>query len=181
MLPGSLIIRIGTVLLCLRGEADPPPRPSAGLYSVPVGQGLRHSCSRCGGEGWSPAMAVDTLSGEDEAENPASALTIMSSWVPPGAGTSRLVRRLTTHLPAMTLAGALDTTRLPRVAGLTGDCTALVTTRPFRTPHHTISDVGLIGGGQVPQPRDVSLAHHGVRLRDERPARPTVIRAGCAT
>jgi magnesium chelatase family protein len=73
-----------------------------------------------------------------------------------------LARRLTTILPAMTLAEALETTRIHRVAGLTGARTALVTTRPCRAPHHTISDVGLIGGGQVPQSGQVSLADHGV-------------------
>jgi Magnesium chelatase, subunit ChlI len=80
-----------------------------------------------------------------------------------------LARRLTTILPAMTLAEAIETTRIHRVAGLTGDRTALVTTRPFRAPHHTISDVGLIGGGHVPMPGEVSLAHHGVRFLDELP------------
>jgi Magnesium chelatase, subunit ChlI len=74
------------------------------------------------------------------------------------------------HWPAMSLAEALETTRIPRVAGLTGDRLAWVTTRPFRAPHHTISDVGLIGGGQVPRPGEVSLAHHGVRWLDARPA-----------
>jgi magnesium chelatase family protein len=59
----------------------------------------------------------------------------------------------------MTLAEAIETTRIHRVAGLTGDGTALVTTRPFRAPHHTISDAGLIGGGHVPMPGEVSLAH----------------------
>ena len=71
---------------------------------------------------------------------------------PPGAGTSMLARRLTTMLPAMSLVEAVETTCLHRVAGLTGDRTALVTTRPCRAPHHTISDAGLIGGGHVPQP-----------------------------
>jgi magnesium chelatase family protein len=85
------------------------------------------------------------------------------------AGTSMLARRLTTILPALTLAEAIETTRIHRVAGLTGDRTALVTTRPCRAPHHTMSDVGLIGGGQVPMPGEVSLAHHGVFLLDERP------------
>ncbi len=80
-----------------------------------------------------------------------------------------LTRRLTTILTAITLADALDTTRMHRVAGLTGDRTAVVTTRPFRAPHHTISDVGLIGGGQVPMPGEVSLAHHGVLFLDELP------------
>ena len=64
---------------------------------------------------------------------------------PPGAGKSMLARRLTTILPAMTLAEAIETTRIHRVAGLTGDRTALVTTRPCRAPHHTLSDAGLIG------------------------------------
>src|SRR2546429_1980624 len=80
-----------------------------------------------------------------------------------------LARRLTTSLPAMTLAEALETTRIHRVAGLTGDRTAVVTTRPFRAPHHTISDVGLIGGSHVPMPGEVSLAHDGVLFLDERP------------
>jgi magnesium chelatase family protein len=69
----------------------------------------------------------------------------------------------------MTLAEALETTRLHRVAGFTGDRTVLVTTRPFRAPHRTISDAGLIGGGHVPMPGEVSRAHHGVLLVDERP------------
>jgi magnesium chelatase family protein len=77
--------------------------------------------------------------------------------------------RLTTILPDLSLAEALDTTRLHRVAGLTGTCTALVTMRPFRAPHHTIADVGLIGGGQVPRPGEVSLAHHGILFLDELP------------
>ena len=69
----------------------------------------------------------------------------------------------------MTLAEAIETTRIHSVAGLTGDRMALVTTRPFRAPHHTISDAGLIGWGHVPMPGDVSLAHHGVRFLDELP------------
>jgi magnesium chelatase family protein len=88
---------------------------------------------------------------------------------PPGVGTSRLARRLTTILPAMSLAEALKPTRTHSVAGLTGARTALVTTRPFRAPHHTISDVGLIGGGQEPMPGEVSLAHHGMLFLDELP------------
>jgi magnesium chelatase family protein len=89
--------------------------------------------------------------------------------ITPGTGTSMLARRLTTILPDMTLAEAIETTRIHSVAGLTGARTAFVTTRPFRAPHHTISAVGLIGGGQVPQPGEVSLAHHGVLFLDELP------------
>jgi magnesium chelatase family protein len=69
----------------------------------------------------------------------------------------------------MTLAEAIETTRIHHVAGLTGDRTAFVTTRPCRAPHHTLSDAGLIGGGHAPMPDDVSLAHHGVRFLDEWP------------
>jgi Magnesium chelatase, subunit ChlI len=71
-----------------------------------------------------------------------------------------LARRLATILPVMSLAEALETTRIHSVAGLTGARTAVVTSRPCRAPHHTISDVGLIGGGQVPRPGEVSRAHH---------------------
>jgi magnesium chelatase family protein len=80
-----------------------------------------------------------------------------------------LARRLTTILPAMTLAEAIETTRIHRVPGLIGDRTALVMSRPFRAPHHTISDAGLIGGGHVPMPGEVSLAHHDVLFLDEWP------------
>ena len=80
-----------------------------------------------------------------------------------------LARRLTTILPAMTLAEAIETTRIHRVAGLTGDRTALGTTRPFRAPHHTLSDAGRSGGGHVPMPGEVSLANNGVLFLDELP------------
>jgi magnesium chelatase family protein len=80
-----------------------------------------------------------------------------------------LARRLTTILPTMTPAEAVETTRLHRVAGRTGDRTALVTTRPYRAPHHTIADAGLIGGGQVPMPGEVSLTHNGVLFIDKLP------------
>jgi magnesium chelatase family protein len=81
-----------------------------------------------------------------------------------------LARCLTTILPAMRVADALDTTRIPRVAGRTDGRAALVTRRPCRAPHQTISEVGRIGGGQVPMPGGVSLAHYGVLFLDERPA-----------
>jgi magnesium chelatase family protein len=72
-------------------------------------------------------------------------------------------------LPALTLAEAIETTRIQSVAGLTGARTALVTTRPCRALHYTLSDAGLIGGGQVPMPGEVSRAHHGILLLDELP------------
>jgi magnesium chelatase family protein len=78
-----------------------------------------------------------------------------------------LARRLTTIVPGMSLAEAVETTRIHSVTGLTGNRTAWVTTRPCRAPHHTISDAGLIGSGQVPMPSEVSLAHHGMLFLDE--------------
>jgi magnesium chelatase family protein len=80
-----------------------------------------------------------------------------------------LARRLTTILPGMSLAEAIETTRIHRLTGRPGDRTALGTTRPFRARHHTLSDAGLIGGGHVPIPGDVSLAHNGVLFLDELP------------
>jgi magnesium chelatase family protein len=88
---------------------------------------------------------------------------------PPGSGKTMLARRLPTILPQMTLQESLETTKIHSVAGLLPPHTALVANRPFRSPHHTISDAGLIGGGSYPRPGDVSLSHHGVLFLDELP------------
>jgi hypothetical protein len=104
----------------------------------------------------------DSLGGRDERGAIAVVVTIMSSSsAPPGAGTPMPPRRCPTILPAMPLAEALATTRFPCAASRTGERTALVTARPLRAPHHPILDAGLIGGGHVPMPGEVSLAHHG--------------------
>jgi magnesium chelatase family protein len=88
---------------------------------------------------------------------------------PPGAGKTMLAKRLPTILPPLTLNEALETTKIHSVAGKVGKGGSLMTTRPYRSPHHTISDVALVGGGGNPQPGEISLSHNGVLFLDELP------------
>ena len=138
----------------LRGERDPAPPPDAPVAEAPGADEPDLSDVR-GHNGLIPALEVAAAGGHN-----------LFLHGPPGTGKTMLARRLPSLLPPMTPHEAIEVTRLHSIAGLAGGA-GLVERRPFRSPHHTISASGLVGGGSQPVPGEATLAHHGVLFLDE--------------
>ena len=145
-----------------RGRDRPRPRrqvPSSRLHATLSGRTRRPTAT-------SPTCAAKPRPSA-RSRSPRPADTTCCLIGPPGCGKTMLARRLPSMLPPMSTAEALEVTKIYSVAGLLGADAGIVATRPFRAPHHTISQVALAGGGGVPKPGEISLAHHGVLFLDE--------------
>ena len=178
LIAGVEVVGVGSLAEWL-GAGDAEERPGIGPTGAVAGfSAKRWRAFRSGrGEPPSPAEAELDLAdviGQDQGKR---ALLVAASGMhnlvflgPPGTGKTMLCRRLPTILPPLDEEEALAVTKIFSVCGKLGNArTGLIRTRPFRTPHHTISAAGLIGGGSVPKPGEVTLAHHGILFLDEMP------------
>lgn len=151
---------LGEVLQFMRGEGDPLP------LRVDMAALFRQEGNRYDSD-FSDVRGQENVKRALEVAVAGSHNAVMIG--PPGSGKTMLARRLPSVLPPLTLEEALETTKIHSVAGKMDSHLSLMTRRPFRSPHHTSSDIALVGGGTVPQPGEISLSHNGVLFLDELP------------